>query len=213
MATGRVVLAVAWAGVACVSVASGQDVPPKASSSPPAGLPELLLQYGEASQPGVEHGQLDGLVGSWGMEVRVLGENGQSTTFSGRSENRWVLGDRFVLAEATAGPKESPVESITLYGFDRTEQRFFSVALSNLSTGFAPATGTYDAASKSFVLSGRQRDPLSGLAAFFRTLLRVEGNDRYVTEVFVDYGTRGPLKIMETVFTRSGATGDRERSH
>lgn len=202
MATRRFVLAVVLAGLAGVGTAPAQDVQER-SSSP--GLTDILHQYTESSQPGAEHQQLDALVGSWSMEIRLLGEDGQSTRLSGRSDNRWVLGNRFVLAEAAAGPGESPVRSITLYGFDRAEHRFFSITLSNLSTGFAPATGTYDAANKSFVLSGRQRDAVTGIASFYRTLLRVEDRDRYVTEVFVDYGTRGPFKITETVFTREGA--------
>lgn len=219
MVTSRIVLALGLISVAGVGLA---EEPPtvgradgKARSAPgDAGPAELIQQYRRASQPGAEHRQLDALVGAWDMDIHFIGEDGTTTRVPGRSENRWVLGRRFVLCEATTSRSDLPLESITIYGYDQTEQRFFSVGLSTLSTSFLPATGTYDAASHSFVLSGRQRDAVSGQAAFYRTVLRVENPDRYVVEVFVDYGARGPLKVLETVYTRSKATdpgSDRSR--
>jgi len=181
----------------------GSDEPTRAQASAPAqpNLEDEIARSMEASRPGPEHRWLDALVGSWNVDLRLLSA-GRETRTSGTSENRWILGGRFLLCESTAGDGPSRVEATTIYGYDGREKRFFSLALSNLATSYEQRSGSYDPVTQSFLLSARERDESTGSVLVHRQVLKIEGPDRDVLTVYLDAGGRAPVKLLEAVFTR-----------
>ncbi len=188
------------------TAAAGSDEPTRAQASAPAApapsLEDDLARSMEASRPSAEHRWLDPLVGSWNVDLRWLGAGRAETRTSGTSENRWILGGRFLLCESTAGEGPSRVEATTIYGYDGREKRFFSLALNNLATSYEERSGSYDPVTQSFLLSGRQRDESTGGVLVQRQVLKIEGPDRHVVSVYLDAGGRTPVKLLEAVFTR-----------
>jgi hypothetical protein len=183
--------------------ASGSDEPARAQALAPAAptLEDDIARSMDASRPGAEQRSLDPLVGTWNVDLRWLGA-GRETRASGTSENRWILGGRFLLCESTAGDGPSRVEATTIYGFDGRQKRFFSLALNNLATSYEERSGTYDPVTQSFLLSGRERDESTGSVLVQRQVLKIEGPDRHVLSLYVDAGGRAPVKLVEAVFTR-----------
>jgi hypothetical protein len=199
---GLTVLGVA---ILTATTSGGAGQAPDEEASPPASrseLAEALLAYRRASQPGADHRWLDPLEGRWQAEIGWTGPDGVSRRVRGVAENRWVLGGRFLLSEATANEDGVPVESLSVYGYDADQNRFFSLMLDNLSTGFLELHGTYDTVARSFILSGRERDEISGVKVTYRMRLQVAGPDKHTVEVFMDLSTAGPVRILEATYTR-----------
>ncbi len=184
---------------------AGPDEPARAQASPPTAPPPSLedeiARSLAASRPGPEHRSLDALAGSWNVELSLLSA-GRETRTSGTSENRWILGGRFLQCDSAAGDGTSRVEATTIYGYDAGQRRFFSLALSNLATSYEERSGSYDPATQSFLLSARDRDEATGSVLVHREVLKIEGPDRYVLTVYLDAGGRAPAKLVEAVFTR-----------
>jgi len=170
--------------------------------SPPPRMEDTLARSSAASQPGPEHRWLEPLIGSWKIEMTWYSPGAPTLRTSGTSENRWILGGRFVLAEAAAGEGPTAIEDKTLYGYDRWERKFFSLGLRTVGAGLTQDWGFYDPVSRSFALSGKDRDQATGRLGVHRQLIKVLGPDRYSIEVFADVPQRRPLKVLEIGFTR-----------
>ena len=172
------------------------------SAAPTAGVDEDIVRYMAVSRPGAEHRWLEPLVGSWAIDLRWQGPGGAETRVAGTSENRWILDGRFLQSDSTAGEGPSRIDATTIYGFDNRQKKFFALGLHNLATYILELSGSYDPASHSFLLSGKERDELTGGVLVYRELLKVEGPDRHVLRVYFDVPGRTPARILEAVYTR-----------
>ena len=175
-----------------------------APHAPPAApvMTEQIARAIDASRPGPEQQWLAPLVGSWKMDLTSYSTSRAPLSLKGTSDNRWVLGGRFLLSEAAAGDGTVRVEGMTVFGYDARERRFFALGLNNLGTGYQQWSGTYDPRDHSLILSAKQRDEATGAASVSRQQLKIDGPDRYSVRVFVDLPGRRPMKVTEAVFTR-----------
>jgi Protein of unknown function (DUF1579) len=178
------------------------------------GLVLLALAAGSGpAQPAEERGSglelrpLDPLAGTWSFEGKWQGADGRPARGNGVSENRWILGGRYLQCDAAAqGTAGERIESRIVLGYDGRHQHYFALILDNQNSYYLQPTGSYRASTRSFVLSGKGRDDASGLPFSYRLLLRVEGPDRYVIEVFFDTLGPAPISWFEAVYTRREAS-------
>jgi hypothetical protein len=181
--------------------ASGQAAAARASLGAPTMMEEIARAI-DASRPGPEQQTLAPLVGTWKMDLTSYSPTQAPLSLTGTSENRWVLGGRFLLSETAAGDGPVRVEGMMVFGYDARERRFFAVGLNNLGTGYDQWSGTYDPRDRSLILSGKHRNEATGAASVSRQQLKIEGPDRYSLRVFVDRPGRPPTKVAEATFTR-----------
>jgi hypothetical protein len=165
------------------------------------------LAPAEESGRGHELRSLLPLEGSWSIEGKWKGSDGKPLRANGISENRWILGGRYLQCDASAeGPAGERAESRIILGYDPRNAHYFALILDNQNSYYLQPTGTYSAASRSFILSGKERDEASGLAVTYRVLVRLEGSNRYVVELFFDTGGPAPVSWFEVVYTRREAS-------
>jgi hypothetical protein len=179
----------------------GAQAPPP-PAAPVAGIEDEIVRYMAVSRPGAEHRWLDPLVGSWTIDLRWQGAGQAESRASGTSENRWILDGRFLLCESTAGDGPSRIDATTIYGFDNRQKKYFALGLHNLATYIMQPSGSYDPATHSFLLSGKERDEVTGGVLVYRELLKIEGPDRHVLKVYFDVPGRAPVRVLEAVYTR-----------
>ena len=183
------------------TTAGAQPVPSPAPPGAPA-MTEEIARAIDASRPGLEQQWLAPLVGNWKMELTSYSPSQAPLSLKGTSDNRWVLGGRFLLSETAAGDGAARVEGMTVFGYDARERRLFALGFNNLGTGYKQWSGTYDPRDRSLILSGKQRDDASGIASVSRQQIKIEGPDRYSLRMFVDRPGRPPMKVAEAIFTR-----------
>ena len=178
---------------------AGAQAPP---APPSTSIEDEIVRYMAVSRPGPEHRWLDPLVGSWNIELRWVGAGRTEIRTSGTSENRWILDGRFLVCEAKAGEGPSRIDASAIYGFDNRQKKFFVLSMNNLATYMMQPSGSYDPVTQSFLLSGKERDEVTGSILVYRELLKIEGPDRHVLRVYFDVPGRAPVKVLEAVFTR-----------
>jgi hypothetical protein len=120
----------------------------------------------------------------------------------GATENRWILGGRFLLSEGAVGEGASIVEGMTIYGYDAGERRFSAVGLNNLNVRTSQLSGIYDPVERSFLLTGKELNEEVGGIVVYRHLLKIYGPDRYTLSLYFELQGRPPQKLFEGNFTR-----------
>lgn len=165
--------------------ASGQDTQP--ATAPVAGdeipSPEVMLEMMQKiSAPVVEHDRLGALVGTWDQKaVLNMGPGTDPVEMTGKVENRWILGKRFVESTTTGLFMGAPMESRMTYGFDSRPGfgDYFMLGIDTMGTYYIAPRGSYDAATNTFTYTGKDLDPMSGQVMAYRFVVTIESDDKY----------------------------------
>ena len=156
----------------------------------------------ELSRPTPEHHMLDDLVGDFAFEVRFQFPGEAPSTWSGSSENRWVLGGRYLHCQSRSQKGDLVVESLKMLGFDARAREFTSTTFDTLATSAVQARGSFDRSTRTIAFQGENRDPKTGTRERFTEVLRIQDRDHYVREIWGLGGAGEPLKLVDASYTR-----------
>ena len=189
------------AGMAVASLAIGPGV--VLGQEPSA---EQVARTMELAKPGPEHEELGRLAGEWDQRLRYWPSPGaEPIELTGTSENRAILGGRFIESHSMASFGGEPMESMTMLGFDRRHGEYTLIGLDTQGTYWVTAQGPRQAGG-SIVMRGTDEQVTMAHTQVYDFVLRIESSNRYVIEiVFHDEAhTRGggPFRMMEIVHTR-----------
>jgi hypothetical protein len=145
-----------------------------------------------------DHQRLDALAGTWRFERSTSLPGRPTERTAGQSENRWILGGRYLECLADEGDERS----ITTYGFDVRRHTYFSLFVGSRGTNYQNLEGFYDEPTHSFVLLGRDAGDGRTPGPKLRQVLLLEGKDRHRVEMFIIVPGQPPLKATEITFTR-----------
>jgi Protein of unknown function (DUF1579) len=182
---------------------------PAAAQVPPT--PEeqrrMAAEMMAAAQPGPEHAKLMKLAGSWDVEASLWSAPGaEPLKVAFPSENRAILGGRFLETRASGEMMGMPVESLVIYGFDRRHGKYTVVGFDTFGTYYVTGAGTLDEATGTVAMDGTDDDPITKMTQVYTMHLRFVDDDTYVTDVvFRDAahtGGLGELKAIEMTHRR-----------
>lgn len=207
---------VAVMGLALPAFAQNADKPaaPAVKPAAPTAKPTAADQpdasaeaWMKASQPGDNHKLLNNMVGTWTAKCKFWmgGPEAPATESSGTMVNRWVLDNRFVRMEFTGEFMNSPFQGLGYFGFDNVDQKFVGSWMDTMSTNMMTSTGTYDAAKKTFTMTGKFKDPQSGQMVTSRDVTTVTDNNSHKMEMYHTGADGKEHKMGEIVYTRAGA--------
>lgn len=165
-----------------------------------------IAAYMQLAKPGPEHKQLESLVGTWDKEIKIWMEPGKPPmTVKGSSQNRMILGGRFLLCEGKGGTGMMAFENMIIMGFDRRSKKFTTVGFDTEGTYYVAAAGPYDESRKAIVMYGEDVDPALGTQKY-DMVVRIVSPTKYITEVvFKDpVHTHGlpEFKMVEITLTK-----------
>jgi hypothetical protein len=144
---------------------------------------------------------LRALAGSWDVAITLFVKGQPPVKLGGTSENVWVLGGRFLQSTFNASGGGTTVDGLTTYGYDRDRHEYFAVSVNTSSSPYGALHGPYYDGSRSFVLRS-ETVSTGGVRVKRRQMIRVEGDDRHIVEVFLEFAGVPPTKLFEAVFTR-----------
>ena len=191
---GRQRVAALWAVCAVLSTPLRAQAP-AASSTPAAGAPAVV------ARPADGLAALRALAGSWDVAATVFTRGQPPVKLTGTSENTWVVGGHFLQSTFSTAGGGTTVEGLTTYGYDRGRQEYFAVNVNTSAFPYGAIHGPYYEGNRSFVLRSETASS-GGVRVKRRQVIRLEGDDKQILEVFVEYGAAPPAKVLEAVFTR-----------
>jgi hypothetical protein len=147
---------------------------------------QMMKRWTEFMTPGQQHKMLEESVGTWDAEVQMWmkGPSGDPMISKGTSENKMVLGGRYLQQDVTAEMMGQPFTGTGFTGYDNFKKKFVSFWIDNMGTGMSTMDGVLDKGGKSVTMWGKMDEPATG---------EKDKKVKYVTR-FVDKDTQ----IFET---------------
>ncbi len=164
-------------------------------------MAEMMRKYEEAARPGEFHEKLKSLAGQWQVTAEFAGPDGTMTS-RGQATNEMVLGDRFLKQEFNGEMMGRQFEGIGYTGYDNTGRQYQSVWLDSMSSAMFMTEGEVDEGGNVISFTGESMCPLTNQMKRFRHVLRIEGDDHYLFEMY-EPGENGEMtKTTTMTYTR-----------
>ena len=161
----------------------------------------MMAAWQKAMTPGDAHKKLDGMVGTWNTAVKSwMAPGAPPSESAGVSENRWILGNRYVEQRFKGTFMGMPFEGVGYTGYDNVKKEYFGTWMDNMSTGMMVSTGQGDG--KTFKFKGDMADPMTGKNSVIDEKITVVSDDQHVLEMWGAGPDGKNFKMMEITYTR-----------
>lgn len=174
---------------------------------PPGVTADQMAEAMRLGAPSEAHKKLDAFAGNWNYTGKFWMEPKQkkAQVMTGKTENSWILGGRFLQAKATGeATKEWPAfEGIGLTGYDNVKQQYTSTWMDNMSTGTMTSTATFDDKNKTLTESGTFTCPIEKSEKKYRSVWKVKGKDAYQYVSYMTDMAGKEFKAMEIDYKRA----------
>ncbi len=191
--------------------ALAQEKAAKDSKSSQPSEAEMMSMMMEMAKLGENHKHLQAMAGKWSYKVKWwMNPDGAPSESTGKAVVRTVMDGRYLVADHSgkmqmpgADGKMTDMEfkGMSFEGYDNAKKKFVYSWIDNMGTGIMNAEGTYDAAAKTITYVINDYEPMPGMKAKMRQVIKIADNDHHTMEFFEDRGGK-EVKTMEIVYTR-----------
>jgi hypothetical protein len=187
--------------MACVAM--GDEKAKKAAKAAPPDEKAMMEAMTKAATPGEPHKKLDSMIGTWDTKVTMWMDPSKPPAEStGTSENKWVLGNRYVQQTFEGTFMGQPFSGMGYTGYDNITKKYTGTWMDTGSTAMMNMTGKADAAGKVMTFSGTMNDPMTGKACKLTSKVTVADNDHHTMEMWGPDPTGKVYKMMEITYVR-----------
>jgi hypothetical protein len=156
--------------------------------------------------PGEHHKPLGQFVGDWDATLRVWGHGTPPPETSMRQtlHVRWVMRDNWVQTDYTHkyATVDRPSHGVVYRGYNGATESYVAIILDDGDTRETVSKGTYDAAKKTFVFEGPEKDPYLKDTFTRKETYTFVDNDHYNYTLIYVFQDGSDIKAMEGTFTR-----------
>ncbi len=182
------------------TASAGSD--PKATQTGPPDEKAAMEAMVKAATPGESHKRLDPLVGSFDATVRAWMAPGKPPEETkGTSENKWVLGNRYVEQRFQGTFMGQPFSGIGFTGYDNVWKRYVSVWMDDAGTGIMVSTGKA-AGARAIDTTATVYNPVNGKPDKLTEKLTVADADHHTLEMWGSAPVGKPFKMLEIAYSR-----------
>lgn len=163
-----------------------------------AAMMEAMMKAGT---PGEAHKALDVFAGSWTTKVTSwMAPGADPMVMEGTSENKWVMGGRYLEQRFSSNFMGMPFEGLGYTGYDNVKKQYWGTWMDNMSTAMMMSTGTGDG--KSWTFKGSMPDPMTGKDAAMDEKITVLDADHHTMEMWSPGPDGKMFKSMEIAYSR-----------
>jgi len=177
----------------------------KPATPPPMDQKAAMDMMMKLATPGEAHKKLDVLVGTWNTKITMWMDpdpSKQPMISEAVSENKWVLGGRFLEQRSEGKFMDMPFSGLGYTGYDNYKKKYLGVWMDNFGTTMMNSTGSFDASGKIMRSTSRMDDFTTGKVVTNRTNLTFVSKDEVKMEMFGPGPDGKEYRMMEIVYTR-----------
>lgn len=163
--------------------------------------PEAMMQmWQKAMTPSTGHQWLEPMVGSFHARTTfTMMKGGEPSVSEGSSENRWVLGGRYLEQVYRGTSMGMPFEGIGFTGYENAKKRYVGTWMDTFSTGLMSSIGVGKPSARGMEFEAMAHDP-SGRVQKFLCKIIIQDHDHHSYEMWA----KGPQRFrsMLVEYTR-----------
>jgi hypothetical protein len=158
--------------------------------------------YKKLAAPGAPHELLASMAGSWTARIKSwMGPDTPPMEWTGSSEQRMILGGRFLRQEFAGEMPVGSYRGIGYTGYNNHTRKYVSTWMDSMSTGIMVFEGTSGADGKTITQTARFDDPVQGPMQW-RSVTRIVDGKNFVFEIYSTGKSGKEEKMMEITYTR-----------
>ena len=194
LALGMVILA---------SAAAIGDKPKKAAKAGPPDEKAMMEAMAKAGAPGEAHKKLEPMVGSFDVKAKMwMDPSKPAEESSGKTESKWVLGNRFVQENFEGTMMGQPFSGMGYWGYDNITKKYTGTWMDSMGTAMMNSTGKMDASGKVLTYTAMMNDPMTGKLCKITEKVTVTDNDHHMMEMWGPDPSGKNYKMMEITYVR-----------
>jgi hypothetical protein len=179
---------------------------PASKADAPAGMPsqeEMTKAWMAAATPGEAHKKLEPFVGSFTVKTKMwMDPSKPPEETGGTSENKWVLGGRFVEQRVEGTAMGQPFAGIGYTGYDNYKKKYIGSWTDSMGTMMMTSTGTADATGKKFTFWSTVDDVVMKKTVKVKSQATIVDNDHQTYEMWSPAPDGKMFKSLEVQYTR-----------
>ncbi len=158
--------------------------------------------YKKLGTPGAPHKVLASMTGSWNTKIKSwMGPGKPPMESTGTSEQKMVLGGRFLQQEFTGEMMGSPFTGIGVTGYDNHTKKYVSTWIDSMGTAILFFEGTAGPDGKTITQETRYDDPVKGPMKW-RSVTRIVDDNTHMFEMYSTDKSGKEEKMIEITYTR-----------
>jgi hypothetical protein len=162
---------------------------------------QMMEAMMKMAMPGPMHDLLKPMAGTWKATVKTWMAPGEPAVSEGKSENTWILGNRYLRTTHSGVFGGMPFEGFGLLGYDNQKKEFVSVWADNMGTGISFSDGTADPSGKVLTMKSEMVDPATGKTVPIRMITKVADENQYSMSMICNRDGKDQTE-MEITYTR-----------
>jgi len=153
--------------------------------------------------PGPMHKWMASHVGTWEAEVsQWLDPAAPPTKSKATDVVKMSMNGLYQIADFSSNMMGMPMTGQSTLGYDNAKKKFVLSWIDNLGSGIVVMSGTYDEATKTLELKGKQTDPMTGGDSDIRQVNKYIDDDTYIMTMYGAGMDGKEVKFMEGTFKR-----------
>jgi hypothetical protein len=180
----------------CVSLAAQEK--PKKPEMDPAAMEAMM----KAAMPGPMHKALEPMIGTWDTKVTTwMMPGADPIAGTGTSENKWILGGRYIEQRFKGDFMGMPFEGLGHIGYDNVKKQYFGTWMDNMGTGMMTSTST-GSSGNTMTFKAMFADPMTGKDTAMEEKVTFVDADHQLFEMWAPGPDGKMFKSMEIAYTR-----------
>lgn len=153
--------------------------------------------------PGNEHKMMASWDGKWDGEVTMwMSDNAAPMVSNMTCENKMILGGRYQQSVNKGNFEGMPFEGMSTVGFDNAKKTWFSTWIDNMGTGMMSMEGSWDEATKTLTLKGKEMDPSTFKEKDCRETFTIVDDNHQLMQMYEMQPDGKERKSMQIHYTR-----------
>lgn len=162
--------------------------------NPPGPDPAAMAKMMELATPGPEHKELSKMAGTWSTHYKArFGPELPWQEFEGTSENKVVLGGRYVMQDVNFSMQGMALQGLQILGFDKLSGEYTAQWADSMSTWWVGCHGKRDEKGQ-IDMSGTMKDAAGERA--YRMVVRHVSDDESQVEMYDTIPPKGEVLVM-----------------
>jgi len=186
------------------------DANTETASTSPAGPPdsaaqaEMMKAWMDFATPGPEHAWMAKQAGTWVADsvLQWMDPSQPPTVSKATDVVTMAINGLYQMTDFSSTMMGQPMQGHGIMGFDKMKKKFVLSWIDNMGSGIVRMEGSYDEATKTLSMAGKQSDPGMKAETDIRQELKFHDDNSYTMSMYGTGHDGKEAKFMEGTFKR-----------